>query len=294
MSTPDAPTWKGASLPPVGITVTVRHNKVDNGRTRWVTTTGVVDEAAVDGDLLRIFLWTNSQDGVDAGLIATLDASSMLDRWTSTPDSHAEHEYRKATDPGYLHHAEVIEEKSALAKLRTEQGDTAPTALLDGSDPTAPDAHSDTIAGRHRRLLYLDAEIKAAKACLSSLEGEYDTANAELVVKMAEEGQPSQTVDGMTGYLAPKTFVTKTPGTTPDDILAALRASGLGHMVIETYSGGALKAQLTEYAAGAAEIPAALAKVVALGKSFEVRFVKGAARKIAVTPADVLAASAAS
>lgn len=316
------PLWRGEELPEKGRHVTIKHKITDSGRTRWVTVSGVVIAREAVADILAVALV--DIDGESSPTIM-LDAGSMLDKWAYTSNENAEHEYRKRFDPVYRHHSHMLDERMGMARLRTDRDqqafeDAVPAVVVEnirkygfpladltaaqraaydefvegekpanpfGEEPaTIPTAHGTSLAENHRRAVYLKAQMDALGAELEALKTEYNEVNAAMVTQFAEEGSSSLTVDGMTGYLNPKTYVSKVPGTRPEEILDALRASGLPQMVIETYSGGSLKSLLTDYQKNELPVPAAIAALCSLETDYEVRFVKAAAKKSTVVRKD--------
>lgn len=154
-------------------------------------------------------------------------------------------------------------------------GEGDPSAV---SEPI-PDPDPDDIPGRLRRLLWLKTHIDSLEAQLKAAQKEYLTLGKDTVREMAVEGMTSTTINGWTGFFASKRHVERKPGVQTDQVIEAMRAAGLGHMVKPNYNGNTLKSYLTELQRDNIPVPAALAEVVELVTDYEIRFTRAAASK---------------
>lgn len=146
------------------------------------------------------------------------------------------------------------------------------------ADPV-PDPDPQDIPGRMRRLRWLKAHIEALDARLKAAKGEYAELGKDTVREMAVEGMTSTTINGWTGFFAPKRHIERKPGVESDQVIEAMRTAGLGHMVKPGYNGNTLKSYLVELENDGLPVPPALADVVELVTDYEIRFTRAAASK---------------
>lgn len=280
-------TWKGRPIPDEGMTVAIQCLETRDGRTVTRKDVMEVDHVRVYEGVLHLYDGTSET-------VAELRADCLMDKWEYTPESlrrrQADRELGDMPEIKKLRAGEPLTEGDA-AKLSVvlEMPITADVPNPFGEDDApaqsdeTPDAHDVSIPGLVRRELYLKATIEGLEAELKAANAEYAQVNATLTEKMSEEGMSQVTIDGMTGYFYPKTWVEKEPGTETEDVLSALENSGLGHMIYRTYSGSGLKALMAEYAKskGKIPVPAPLAAILTLKQTSEVRFRQAGRSKIA-------------
>lgn len=161
---------------------------------------------------------------------------------------------------------------------------------LSSPAPAPGDAEPETIVDCIRRFILVQARLKAIEAEEKVLAREESDLSARVIEMMIEQGMDSPPgVDGMTAYLSPVHYVKKKidPETgeefTAEQIRAALRLSGLGAMISESYHGGQLRSVLKEYVEHG-EVPEVLATVVQLEKRRELRVTQMAAGKRKAAP----------
>lgn len=149
----------------------------------------------------------------------------------------------------------------------------------DDDGTAVPDPDADDIPGRLRRLQWLKAEIDSLEAQVKATRDEYRALNADTVREMAGEGMTSASINGQTAYFAPKSHVERKGDATADDVMDAMRAAGLEHMIKPGYSGQTLKAYLAELERDGHPVPSVLADTVELVTEYEIRFRRAAASR---------------
>lgn len=227
------------ATPDTGRHVRVRHKLVEYGRTRWITSEGLVHDAAVQDDGVTVITLRAPGDDGGARVVCRLSPTSTLDGWTYTGP--------------------------------VETGGGEP-------EPPIPAPGGDSIAARHRRLQWLRARLDTLEADSAALKKEYSALERETVMAMAEEGQSSATVDGLNGHFYPKRHMERRPGVDVQDAHAALEAAGLGHMLTPAYSGAALKAYFVELGEQGIEPHPALVAAFELREDTVLRFTRAGGR----------------
>lgn len=188
---------------------------------------------------------------------------------TITPDMLAASYTDESTDPQT--------EIESLAELAAEYGyRLVPVDSPESSDGIIPAANPATPEDTVRRLTWLQAAIKSAKATAKAHEAERDRLDPELQESWAEVGRTSDTIDGYTAFITPSTsYVKNDPDTATGEIIKVLMDLGLGHMVKETFSYQSLLALLKEMDAQGMPMPDPLAELITFKKGY----------KIGITPA---------
>lgn len=158
---------------------------------------------------------------------------------------------------------------------------TATVTTLDNH--VVPSPNDDSVNGMLRRLIFLKALLKTAEADAKAYKAEIRELDERIRLEWAEDNINSAGIDGKTAYLYPVFHVEKLEGVTTDDIRAAMAAAGLDYMVKETYSAQTLTAYLKELREHGDEPPAALATVVKLVPSTEIRLRDSGSRAASVT-----------
>jgi len=146
-----------------------------------------------------------------------------------------------------------------------------------------PSPDDESVNGMLRRLIFLKSMLKTAEADIKTYKAEIKELDERIRLEWAEDNINSAGIDGKTAYLYPVYHVEKLDGVTTDDIRAAMEASGLDYMVKPTYSGSSLTAYLKELREHGDEPPAALAAVVKLVPSTEIRLRDSGSRVITVS-----------
>lgn len=206
--------WKGAFPPAVGSEITARWL---DGKT-YKDTFVVANWGIVDDRYLDLF------DEQDRSI--TLDANCLIDRWEytraqlavfdakraasaehyqqATGDIDPDHEARKTANPIYAHHASVVEEAIALAKLNADKP-SAPASIDDlaasdfddlaaqireaAAEPAAPAAPAVVDLAKLRLLDSLKQEKAKVKARDKDLTAQIDALEEELVEQMVAADQ---------------------------------------------------------------------------------------------------------
>jgi hypothetical protein len=114
---------------------------------------------------------------------------------------------------------------------------------------------------RQRELGAAHDEVKAAA----------DLLEQELLDEFAQQGVDNIRVDGHTVYLHRQTWASPSTGHDSTDVVAALKAAGLDHMVAERYNSNTLSAYVRELVREDAELPASLQAVVQTTDKFSLR-----------------------
>lgn len=148
---------------------------------------------------------------------------------------------------------------------------------------TIPSPDDESVNGLLRRLIYLKGQLRAHEGTVKTLKAEIREVDDRIRTEWAEENINQAGIDGKTLYLYPVYHVEKVDGAGPADVRAALEASGLDYMLTPNYSGSSLLAYLKEIRDAGDEPPAALAAVVKLVPSSEVRVKDGPARTTPIT-----------
>lgn len=296
-SLPDGRTWQGQPVPEIGRAVKMTYSFNQVGRIEQESACGIVTAVQLPrnrhmivtlGNGKSYLLVENTRDMwvyTDLGDVATVQAVADADE---TP-AQREHHNRLATDEIYRHHWETMSERMALTALRAaqEHDETNPFGpdVSDEVTPTVgdgiPDPHADSLAARMRRLGWLDEQIEACESQLKALKAERTALDGETVQAMAMEGVPAMTVDEHTYFMRTTSFLRVKEDCDSKDVMEALRASGLGHMVKLGYSGNSLKSLLIEYrdSDGQTPVPAALDAVVELTSRTTIGRTRAAAKK---------------
>lgn len=307
MSTPDAlaaalpePQWKGFPLPEVGRAVAIKYPVKHEGRTSWSHAFGYVTSVAQPSDNELIITLHNGKSYL-------INSGSLLDKWAYADEGpvvatqsiidygdrqqqrDVEHENKVANDPVYRHQFEVMGEKIALNKLKTERGDFDDTPFgPDVSDEETatvgdgiPAPEPQSLPAIMRRLAWLDDQVKACEAEAAGYKTEFQQLEARAIEEMAMEGVPAMTVDGSTWFIKSTPYVEKIDDATGEEIMQALRASGLGHMIKDGYNGNQLRSLLIEYrdSEGQIPVPEPLAAVVQLAEQSKIGRTRAASRK---------------
>lgn len=152
---------------------------------------------------------------------------------------------------------------------------------VEGHDVPSPD--DDSANGLLRRLIFLKAQLKTSEGSVKTLKAEIREVDAAIRELWAEENVRQVGIDGKTAYIYPTFHVEKIDGATTDDIRQALRDAGLDYMMSENYSASSLTAYLKELRQAGKDIPAALATVVKLVPSSEIRLKDATARAVPIT-----------
>lgn len=257
------PTWRGEALPEVGREIVMRAWLTHDGRSGLRERQMEVHTARTEGDLLVITAPGDPDE-------YTLEAGSSLCRWR------------------YQDIEQV--QPAIIADAPDETSEVAPDVTESQASPM-PDAHDETLVGRIRRFIAVEARLTAAKAEVKALEAEKGELDKTIIDMLVEAGMDSPPgVDGMTVYLSPVYHAKKktNPDTgqeyTPADILNALRTAKLHGMINEGYNGNTLRSLLREYEESKKQVPDALAQVVSLEKRREVRITPMGAAKRKAAP----------
>lgn len=157
---------------------------------------------------------------------------------------------------------------------------TATVTTLENRVVPSPD--DESVNGMLRRLIFLKALLKTAEADAKAYKAEIKELDERIRLEWAEDNINSAGIDGKTAYLYPVYHVEKLEGATPEDIRTALNEAGLGYMLKENYSAQSLTAYLKELREHGDEPPAALAAVVKLVPSTEIRLRDSGSRTTAV------------
>ena len=165
-------------------------------------------------------------------------------------------------------------------KFDPEQLTTATVTTLENRVVPSPD--DESVNGMLRRLIFLKALLKTAEADAKAYKAEIKELDERIRLEWAEDNINSAGIDGKTAYLYPVYHVEKLEGATPEDIRTALVEAGLGYMLKENYSAQSLTAYLKELREHGDEPPAALAAVVKLVPSTEIRLRDSGSRTTAV------------
>lgn len=160
-------------------------------------------------------------------------------------------------------------------------GTTATVTTLENRVVPSPD--DESVNGMLRRLIYLKALHKRAEADAKTYKAEIKELDERIRLEWAEDNINSAGIDGKTAYLYPVYHVEKLEGATPADIREALADSGLGYMLQPNYSASALTAYLKELREHGDQPPEALAAVVKLVPSTEIRLRDAGSRATSVT-----------
>jgi hypothetical protein len=148
---------------------------------------------------------------------------------------------------------------------------------------TVPSPDDTSVNGMLRRLIFLKAAVKAAEGSVKTYKAEIGELDERIRLEWAEDNVRSAGIDGKTAYIYPVFHVEKLDGATPADIRNALEEAGLGYMLQPNYSASALTAYLKELRESGNEPPQALASVVKLVPSSEIRLRDAGARAVPVT-----------
>jgi len=148
---------------------------------------------------------------------------------------------------------------------------------------TVPSPDDESVNGMLRRLIFLKAALKAAEGEAKTYKAEIKELDERIRLEWAEDNINSAGIDGKTAYLYPVYHVEKLEGVSTDDIRAAMTEAGLDFMIKETYSAQSLTAYLKELREHGDEPPAALAAVVKLVPSTEIRLRESGSRAASVT-----------
>lgn len=154
-------------------------------------------------------------------------------------------------------------ELETLAELAAEYGyRLVPVDSPESSAAITPPANPDTPEDMVRRLTWLQSAIKSGEAAIKAHKAEYKQVDAVLQEKWAEAGRTSDTIDGFNAFFHPTASYERNDGVETADLIQALRASGLGHLVGETFNYMQLLALLKEMAANKIDIPEKLAELI--------------------------------
>ena len=148
---------------------------------------------------------------------------------------------------------------------------------------TVPSPDDQSVNGMLRRLIFLRAQLRVAEGTAKELKSEIKKVDDAIRQEWAEDNIRSMNIDGKTAFIYPVFHVEKLDGATPDDIRDALETAGLGYMLKPNYSASALTAYLKELREHGDEPPEALAAVVKLVPSSEIRLREAPARSVPVT-----------
>lgn len=181
-----------------------------------------------------------------------------------TPDALAAGFTGESTDP--------TTEIESLAELAADYGyRLVPVDSPESSDGVIPPANPSSPEDMVRRLTWLQAAIKSAKATVKAHEQEQEQIDSELQESWAGVGRTSDTIDGYTAFIAEKVSYTKNdPDVTTAEIVDTLRVIGLGHLVSDTFSYQSLLALLKEMNANSTPIPDKLAELITFRKGYRI------------------------
>lgn len=154
-------------------------------------------------------------------------------------------------------------ELESLAELAAEYGYRLVLAdSPESSSGIVPPANPDSPEDMVRRLTWLQSAIKSGEAAVKAHKAEYKQVDAALQEKWAEVGRTSDTIDGFNAFFHPTASYSRNDGVETGHLIDALRASGLGHLVGETFSYQSLLALLKEMAENKIGIPERLAELI--------------------------------
>lgn len=155
--------------------------------------------------------------------------------------------------------------------------------VITAENHTVPSPDDTSVNGMLRRLIFLRAQLKVAEGTAKELKAEIKKVDDAIRQEWAEDNITQAGIDGKTAYIYPVFHVEKLDGATPDDIRDALTTAGLDYMIKPNYSASSLTAYLKELREHGDEPPAALAAVVKLVPSSEIRIRDAGTRTVPVT-----------
>jgi hypothetical protein len=176
--------------------------------------------------------------------------------------------------------ADPKSEIEALAEMAADYGyRLVPVETDEVSAGAIPPPFADDSPGMIARLAWLNAAIRSAAAAERAHKREKEDLSARILESWIEAGRTGEGIPGFTAFTAPQfSFVKRSEDTTTEELLDAMRASGLGHLVKNTYHYMQTLAILKEMRAAKMEIPAPLAALIELKESYQVQ-VKPAGKK---------------
>jgi hypothetical protein len=182
-----------------------------------------------------------------------------------TPD-----ELAASYTPGEDHQSDIEE----LADLAAEYGYRL--VAVDAPESSAgviPAANPATPEDMVRRLTWLKAAIKSAKAQIKAHEREEALLDAAVQEAWLAVGRTADTIDGYTASFRPRTSYSRKDGVSVDDMVPVLDEVGLGHIVKDTFSYQTLLAILTEMREKKVPIPEKLAELIEFKETFYIGIV---------------------
>lgn len=186
----------------------------------------------------------------------------------------------------YRYDASRTGTRNVTTALRPSTADTVgltDTVTTTVENHTVPSPDDTSVNGMLRRLIFLKAALKTAEGEAKTYKAEIREIDDKIRQEWAEDNIRSAGIDGKTAFIYPIFHVEKVDDATPEDIRNALEQSGLGYMLKPNYSGSALTSYLKELRDSGDEPPAALAAVVKLVPSSEIRIREAPARSVPVT-----------
>ena len=154
-------------------------------------------------------------------------------------------------------------ELESLAELAAEYGfRLVPVDSEASATAVVPPANPDTPEDMVRRLTWLQSAIKSSEAAAKAHKAEYKLVDAALQEKWAMVGRTSDTIDGYNASFHPTASYERNDGVETADLIEALRASGLGHLVGETFNYMTLLALLKEMVEKKIGIPEKVAELI--------------------------------
>jgi hypothetical protein len=167
-------------------------------------------------------------------------------------------------------------------------------ALEDPDESETPPSEMSTMVDTIRELIKVRSRRKAVDAEGKELDRLDDKLSAAILEEMVTLGVTTPpAVDGMTVFVRRTTYLEHIPDPetgrkrTTAEIVDVLRATGLGALVSEGYSGGTLKAHLAELGRGKLPVPDALGAIVTLGTTRAVGVTRASvAKREAAAPID--------
>jgi hypothetical protein len=174
---------------------------------------------------------------------------------TITPDMLAAGYTGEETEPQ--------NELESLAELAAEYGyRLVPVDSPESAIAIVPPANSETPEDMVRRLTWLQSAVKAGEAAVKAYKAEYKQVDKALQEEWALVGRTSDTIDGFNAFFHPTASYERNDGVETADLIEALRASGLGHLVGETFNYMSLLALLKEMVEKKIGIPEKLAELI--------------------------------
>jgi hypothetical protein len=174
---------------------------------------------------------------------------------TITPDMLAAGYTGEETEPQ--------NELESLAELAAEYGyRLVPVDSPESAIAIVPPANSETPEDMVRRLTWLQSAVKAGEAAVKAYKAEYKQVDKALQEEWALVGRTSDTIDGFNAFFHPTASYERNDGVETADLIEALRVSGLGHLVGETFNYMSLLALLKEMVEKKIGIPEKLAELI--------------------------------